>query len=1080
MRHPLLCLGIFMILTLPVTLHAQVTSTITGKVVDSTGKPLYGVSVKQLGAKGGTSSDAGGNFQLRVTDPNGTIEFSFIGLNPQKIKLAGKASLMVTMKANPNHGNLQDIVVIGSQQQSRRLTTTAVSTVSGKDIENLPAPSVDELLQGRVAGLNVQVSSGEPGVAPTVVVRGNTKINTGIGNDPNVSQAQALSSPLYVIDGVPVNPADIANAIDNTGTNYLAGISVNDIESVDVQKDAAATAAWGSRGANGVIYIKTRRGRSPVPEFRVNVYGGITKQPQLLQTPTGQAERDEKYNIINQYAGYSNLSNLPILLTDSLNPYFNNATDWQGLFYREGAVQNVDMTMSAANESVNYRLSLNYYNEKGIIEDFGYKRYSLRGNFDFKINPKLDAQFIVAMSVGDRQKGRKFYNSIDGSYNDDNTPVSGASQPSSLYHLTAFDSANFTGIYSKLRNKNINDLYSASLTLNYNILPGLKFNVLGSADISTSDRDYFQPANVDQVAAAAGTQQESYAEADRGSYTTYFVSTALNYGHKFKAGKDHYHEIAITANQQFNVDEVNTSVVDGYNVPSNNIQVVSNVPQSDLAGSSDHQSDGLLSWIAQAQYDYDGKYLVYGSFRGDASSRFGNNTKWGTFPAAGVGWIVSDEKFMEPIQDVVKFLKIRASYGISGSQSPNFYAPYNSYVIPGTYNGALAVQPSYTNGLTKNDLTWAKTEQKNLGFDVQLFNTRLTFSVDIYDKISKDDYYDFQLPFYTGFSTVNFNAHDLWVSNRGADFTINSHNLGKSSALQWNTQLTLSYNKNAIAKLPNNNRTFTITDYYGVERIFEVGQPIYEMFQLKYTGVYNNQSQIPFDALTGKPITYFKGNHTVVPGDPIWKDVNKIGDVWTDEDNGNQYGDLVPSGNPNPRFTGGLVNDFAWKNFTASILCVFTWKRDIVNTFFQQQVGNIVGGYSSSIYTFANDRLPDFSKVNYWTPAKAGAKANYQANFPSINPFGPSYYQYTGLSSQFNANGSYLKVQNILLSYQLPKSVVNISKTSRVKVYCTVDNVLTLKKADIPDPESVDQLGIYSGGVYPLPRKYTFGLDLQF
>jgi len=211
-----------------------------------------------------------------------------------------------------------------------------------------------------------------------------------------------------------------------------------------------------------------------------------------------QVERSEKMQIVNQYVspGSPILSTLPQLLTDSMNPYFNNATDWQGIFYRGGATQNVDATMSAATDNVNYRVSLNYYNEKGIIEAFGFTRYSLRGNFDFKINSKLNSQFIVAISKGDRKRGRKYYNNSD-----DNTPLSGPSQPSSFFRLTAFDSLNFSGLYSKLRNSNVNDLYSTSLTMNYTVLPSLKYTFQGSANVSTSNKDYFAPSNIDQVAA---------------------------------------------------------------------------------------------------------------------------------------------------------------------------------------------------------------------------------------------------------------------------------------------------------------------------------------------------------------------------------------------------------------------------------------------------------------------------------------------------------------------------------------------------------------------------------------------------
>ena len=1047
---------------------------VTGIVKDEKNIPLEGatVSLKKGAATAITKAD--GKFQIRLPKTKVILLFSYVGYDGVSVTVEENQTDIVVKMNDRGTKKMDDVVIVGVQTVNKRRSTMAISSVLAKDIENLPSPSIDQLLQGRVAGVNVQIGSGEPGVAPTIVVRGNTKVSTNIG-DNNVAQARALSGPLYVIDGIPTNPDDIVNSNDATGTNYLAGININDIESVDVQKDAAATAAWGSRGANGVIYIKTKRGRSLTPEFRVNVYGGIINQPQLLNTVTGAEERKQKLDIIHQYGTPANLANLPQMLTDYGNPYFNNATDWQGLFYKHGSIKNVDATISAASDVVNYRVSMNYYDEKGIIENFGFKRYSMRGNFDFKINPKLNSQFIVALSKGDRQRGKKYNNS------DDNTPVSSSGQPSSLFGLSPFDSSNYNGLSNRLRNKNVDDYYTASLTINYAILPNLKYTFQGAANVTATNRDYFSPSNLDQSSYANGTGQSSYAESDKQSYSTYFISNSLNYNKKLITG-NHTHNFLLTASQQFNRDISNNNKVAGYNVPSNDIQVVSGIPQSDLSGQSSYGADAMLSYLGQLQYDLDGKYLLYASYRGDGSSRFGDNTKWGYFPAVGAGWVVSDEKFMENIKgkNIINFLKVRASYGISGTQSTNLYAPYNSYSIPGTYDGNTAIQPSYTNGLTKDNLTWTKTTQKNIGIDGQFFNSKLGLSVDVYDKISKDDYYDFQLPFYTGYQSIQFNAHDLWVSNRGVDLSITTKNLSPKSKLQWNMQLTLSYNKNAIAKLPNNNRTFVVNDGHGAGRIYAVGQPIYEMFQLKYMGVYNKQGDIPFNPLTGKVITYFKGNHPVVPGDPIWADINKIGDVWDGEDNGNQYGDRMPTGDPNPKYTGGWVNDFSYKNFSLSILSIFTFKRDVINTSFQGQISNIVGGYSSNIYSFASNRLPDLSGTNYWTPAKAAKDPNYKAGFPSINPFGPSYYQYIPISSMFNENGNYFKIKNIVLSYQIPVTLTHSAKISRARVYCIVYNIATFKSSTMPNPELVDQLGQYTGGLYPTPTKVTLGLDIQF
>lgn len=1048
---------------------AQQTFLVKGVVKDNRGNPIPNVSVVET-SKNGTVTDEKGNFSLSVKSDQATLEFSFIGFAKQKVKINGKQTLDIVLLDDENSKSLQDVVVVGVQRQSKKTTTTAISSISGKQIENLPVASADQLLQGRIPGLNVQVISGEPGVAPTMLVRGNSRASQNIGS---LDQARAISGPLYVIDGIPLSTEDISGSgIDATGTNYLAGINVNDIENIDVQKDAAAAAAWGSRGANGVIYITTRKGKSPKPEFRVNIYGGVTQQPKLVPTVTGQEERNQKLALANQYATPAQLSNLPQLLTDSLNPYFNNATDWQGLFYRDGLIKNVDMSMSAATELLNYRLSANYFDEQGVIKSFGYKRYSLRGNFDFRISPKLNSQLIIGLSKGDRQRGRKYYGS------DDNTPVSSFNIPSSFYLLNNYDSLNFSGLYNKLRNENNSGIYSAALTINYNITRDLRFTTQGSANITTSDRDYFQPTNIDQVQANIGNTQRSYAEANRGVYSTYFLMNRLDYMKSFKASNNHSHNLVATASQQFDRNIYKVSTAAGYDVPSNDVQVVDGVPQQSLYAYSSYGASAILSFLGQVQYDFDKKYILYVAQRADASSRFGSKSKWGYFPSIGGGWVVSDEKFMQNTAGWLNFLKFRGSYGKTGSQSPDFYAPYNSYTLSGTYNGSPVIQPSYTNGLTKDNLTWAKTSQKNVAVEAQFLNNRISLVVDMYDKLTKGDYFSFNLPFYTGYQSITFNANDLWVSNKGIEINLTTRNLSKSSKLQWNSQLNFAFNKNAIARLPNNNRSFIVDDAYGVTRLYSVGQPIYQMFQMQYMGVYNNFSEIPFNPITGNRITYFKGNHTVQPGDPIWKDANGDYDVWSDEDNGDSFGDRVPTGNPNPKFTGGFVNDFTYGNFSLSIISVFTYKRDIINSFDQQQLYNVFNG--GGIQTFASKRMPDLSKYNYWTPGGLAKDQNYKAGFPAMTPFGNNFYQFLPFSSMFNEDGSYFKVKSIIAGYRLPEKLIRKAKLSGARVYGVIDNVLIFKNSSVPDPELVNELGVYTGGAFPIPRKFTLGIDIQF
>ncbi|MGE8292179.1 MAG: hypothetical protein ACN6ON_10885, partial [Sphingobacterium sp.] len=308
--------------------------------------------------------------------------------------------------------------------------------------------------------------------------------------------------------------------------------------------------------------------------------------------------------------------------------------------------------------------------------------------------------------------------------------------------------------------------------------------------------------------------------------------------------------------------------------------------------------------------------------------------------------------------------------------------------------------------------------------------------------------------------------------------TIATRNLSKESTLQWNTNLNVTYNKNRIGSLPYNDRSFYgASNGYKQQLLYRVGSPIYQWAQMMYQGVYSHADQIPGNPMTGIPLTYFKGGKPVLPGYPNWLDVNKDWDVWDSEDKGAADGDLVPTGNPNPKFTGGLYNEFTYKNFSFSILNTFTFGRDIINSLKSNQFHTV----AENIYKFTNTRLPDLDGVDYWTPEKA-KDPNYQAGFPAVNPFNSYFYQFLPFSTMFNENGSYFKIKTITMGYLVPKKIVDRLKIGArmIRFYAMLDNVHTFQKSNVPDAELVSPQGDYSGGAYPLPKKYTIGLEVNF
>ena len=1034
----------------------QAQQTVTGTVKDNDGVTLPGVTVSEKGATNAVSTNANGTYTIVLKDANSTLTFSFIGFLRQEVAINNRSVVNVSLVEDTE--SLEEVVIVGYQKQSMRKTTSSVQIVTGAQIENLPAPSFESLLQGRVSGLNIQNFTGEPGARNTFTIRGNTTISPDLNSE--IDLANTMSSPLYVIDGMPMSMSDLSGS-SATGTNYIAGINLNDIESIVVQKDAAATAVWGSRGANGVIVIKTKQGLSGKPSVRLSYYSGVTQRPELQLTYAGAQERRQKMGLIKEYGNFVQLSNIPQILTDSLNPSFNNATDWQELFYSTGRVSNYDISISAGSDIINYRLSLNFYDEDGIVRNTGFKRYALRGNFDFKLFPVAKTSLIVAASRMDRKRGLgRGINEI--------VPINASSMPASFIKLTPQDYEFYYGQYDKLRDDNQTDALSIFSQTDIDLYKGLSYSLQASAQATMDRRDQFQPTEI-------AANNISFASGDRYDLYTYNLTNILNYGKTFNED----HTFTLTGIQSFEYNNQKRTYVLGYNVPTDDIQVVQGIAQRDLRGQNDLKDAALLSFLGQFAYDYKAKYMMNASWRADASSRFGKNTKWGYFPALSASWIASDEGFLKDVE-WLSLLKVRGSWGESGTLPQDFYAPYNVWNLSSTtYDGKTIATPSFSKPLTLPNLTWNKSSQINIGGDLSVFNSRLNITADVYRKETKDPIMSFEFPFYTGYTRLSYNV-PMTILNEGLDLSINSRNLKKESPFQWSTNLNVSINKNRIGSLPNGNRGFYADSYgYNQQLLYTVGSPIYRWAQMEYQGVYNNIGEIPVNPITGQRITYFKGNYPVQPGFPIWNDVNKDWDVWGDEDKGAADGDLVPTGDPNPRITGGLYNEVSWKSFSLSILGVFTFKRDIINTYMSNQYNGVwnFGG----INNFAGQRLPDYSNVNPWSPSKA-EDPNFQAGFPSLSPYGPNYYQFLPFTTLWNENGNYFKIKTINFGYRFNENIINKAGIGLkdVRLYTIIDNIHSFQSSSVPDAELVTPQGEYSGGAYPLPTKVTFGIEVKF
>lgn len=1032
-------------------LHSQ-NSSITGFVKDKNGLGLVGITITEKGTGISTSTAGDGKFSLSVKSVPTTLFLSGIGFKKKELLVDNNNPLTIILQSDD--AEIDEVVIIGHQKQSMKKTTSSVQVISGSVIENLAAPSFESLLQGRVSGVNIQSFTGEPGARNTFTIRGNSTISQDLTTE--VDLANTMSSPLYIIDGMPMSVNDLASS-SATGSNYVAGININDIESITVQKDAAATAVWGSRGANGVIVIKTKVGKSGRPQIRASYYKGITQRPSLEHTFLGSAERQEKLRIIQEYANTAQLGIIPQSLTDSLNSSFNNATDWQDLFYTYGNIDNVDLSIAGGSEFVNYRLSLGYYDEGGIVRNTGFKRYSLRGNFGIKLTSALRTDFVVSASRIDRKvgMGRGYF---------ELTPISPTSMPSSFVGLAQEDYDFYLGSYDKSYDDNKTDILNLFSKTYLDILPGLQYSFEASVQANLDSRNRFQPREITP-------DGRNFGEVKSADSYTYNLANVLNYTRSFGN-----HNFILTGLQSFQYDNFKSSSILAYNLPTDDLRAIRGVSNRDLTVSTNVLNSGLLSYSGQFAYDFKSKYIFNASFRGDGSSRFGKDSKWGYFPSLSLAWIVSDEEFFQNLS-FVDFFKLRGSWGKSGVLPADFYAPFNVWDLSTTtYDGQGIATPSFTKPLTLDNLTWNKSEQTNIGFDLNLFSNRIAVVFDAYRKINTNPIVSFPFPFYTGYTRLSYNI-PMSIYNEGIDLTINSKNMPSSHSFQWNTNLNLSFNKNRIGSLPNGNSSFYQASNGGQSLLFSVGGPIYQWAQMVYQGVYNRLEDIPVNPVTGQRLTYFKGNNTVLPGMPLWLDANGDWDVWSDSDLGAADGDLVPTGDPNPKLTGGLYNEFSYKNFSLGLLATFTLGRDVINTLKSNQLTNIAGNR----YNFANNRLPDFKGLDYWTPEKA-QDPNYQANFPSINPLGGYFNQYLPFSTMWNEKGDYFRLRTLTLGYLMPSSVLNKMNfgLKSVRFYGMVDNLFLIQSSNLPDAELVTPQGEYIGGTYPLPKKFTIGVEVNF
>ncbi|MDO4707751.1 MAG: SusC/RagA family TonB-linked outer membrane protein [Porphyromonadaceae bacterium] len=1035
---------------------------IQGVVKEPDGQPAIGATIKVKGTNLGGATAADGRFSIKANKPKGEIIVSSIGFETQVLAYDVNRSLSITLKEEVNKLNEVNIVAYG--KKTTRELVSSVASIKADDLKGAVAPSIESLLQGKMAGVQVTQASGSPGGGGSVIsIRG---INSLIGSNGTANNG----APLYVIDGVPVRASDAAG----TGINPLAGLDPSTIESVQVLKDASSASLYGSRASNGVILITTKKGKSGRASFDVNVSQSFSWLPETPVQVIGKGERDFALLLARKYrlaysdgdetklpskpedtwgwgtnGAYDYLWNngligndgLPAAMQDSLNTFYNNQTNWWKYFFRLGRVTKADMNASGGTDNVRYTLGGGIYDETGIMLNSSFRRASFLTNLDLNLTPKLEAFARVYLSYTDRTAGtdRGVAQGLTVDPKGTSSLLPGRGSEAERFALEKLQS-----IHQK------NSSYSIRLNtgLNYQILKDLRLSTSAGVDhhlmrSNIATPDFLNHRNLTESrfsgAGMSLLQWESVAD-----YNFHFG------GNKFGLMLG----AALTGER---MESVEGKAEGG---PSNSVYYIGDewAESREFGGTveplhrvkTDYQAQNMVSFWGRLSYNYKQKYLAELAFRRDGTSVYAKKHRWGTFPSVGAGWVFTSERFMKPLW-WLSFGKLRGSWGRSGQKLDN---PYLAQAPMEIYNHFLGVPGLIPSISANSDMTWEESDQVDLGMDLYFMNQKLRLKVDYYNKYSRNLLLQVPLPgnvYLKQVAWLNSGA----VSNEGLELEL-SADIIKKKDFAWEMSFNIARNWNLLRQLPGG------VDMVGRGMRMVVGRPIFGLYAYKNEGLVQNESDIPYYYTpTGErvPLSLGSENHPLGLGARKLKDFNGDGKITDD--------DVYYVGSVLPMAYGGITSHVQWKNFSLDAFFSFSLGRKMVNQ----------SRYSSLAFTkLFGSILEDYNKVTFWT------KPGDDALYPALE------YADSGYAGQFDAsvdshieNVSMLRLSQLTFSYDMPKTFVSKLGVKGARVFLTGENIFLLHNYSGVDPEIADQYtGIDNGDRYPLDRKVTLGLNIKF
>jgi TonB-linked SusC/RagA family outer membrane protein len=1016
---------------------------VSGKVNAKTGEPLMGATVAIKGSNMATTTDAGGNFSIHVPNRKVSLVISYVGMNNKEVSIPESGSINVQLEDVGAATGLDEVVVIGYGTQSKKVVTGAISQVKAKDLENVPSNRIEQSLQGRVAGVTIAASSGQPGSASTIRVRGVTTFGDG-GNNP-----------LWVVDGV---------VVDQGGIGY---VNQSDIESIEVLKDAASAAIYGTRAATGVILITTKKGKSGALNVNYNGFYGTSRVAKKLDL----LNATQYATIINEKSingGGTKVFNDP----NSLGA----GTDWQDAIFNDHANRfSHELSLSGGNERSTFYLSFGYQDQEGIVAGpiSNYTRRNLRINSTHKINKIFTWGETIGYShqktVGLGNTNSEFGGPLSSAINLDPTtplvitdPAIANANPYSNnpvirdangnpYGISSYVGQEMTNpaayIQTKLGQYGWSDDFVGNTYLEAALGKHFKARSTLGGKLSYWGNQGFTPFYY--LSATSKTSQNNYNKANNNSLN-WNIENTLTYNNSL--GK---HNFTVLLGQGAYVENIGgSSSVTLFNLPVTSYKDASfnfDIPQANRnSTSADLTQHKIWSQFARVTYDYDEKYLFTGIVRRDASTRFGSNKVWGTFPSFSVGWNVSNEEFW-PANNVVDRLKIRGGYGVVGNDAIRDFGFLS--IVSGGYNYTIGNQDVITTGyapvsLDNKNLHWEQTAQTNIGFEAQLIKS-LTLNVDYFIKKTSGILRPVTIPGYVGVATAPV-ANLADMENRGIDVELGYHKSFGDFNLGVNTNF--SYLKNKVTYLQSDADFVTGDASFqtmGAITRIQVGQSYNSFFGFKTAGIFQNQAEI--NAYKNKNGDLIQPN--AKPGDFKWVDINGDGKI-TDDNL-----DKTFLGNNIPKFTYGFTVNASYKAFDLMMFLQGTGGSKIFQGLRRLDIGN--ANYQTKV-------------LSRWTgEGTSNAYPRLSTNDANGN--------FSKMSDFYLESGNYLRFKLIQIGYTLPQNLVNrIKVINKLRVYVTSENLFTITGYTGYDPEIGGQVFGVDRGVYPQARSFIGGVQLQF